>query len=315
MLKIKDIELKNRIILAPMAGVSDYPFRRICRKYGCELAYSEMISSEGLVRGNDKTLQYLYKGKEEGTEAGGYVGFQIFGSDPGHMGESAEILEERGANIVDINMGCPVKKVIKTHSGSALMGDLDRMKAIVRSVRAKTKVAFTVKIRAGFGKEVNAVEVAKILEDLGVDGIILHPRTQNQAFSGRACWDLIRQVKESVDIPVIGNGDILTFEDYEKMLQETGCDGVMIGRGSMGKPWVFQMDRNPDYKPGIEEIKKLIQEHYELSINFYSGDKGIREMRKHLGWYTKGLKSGAILRKEMYSLTCHEDLLNILERF
>ncbi|MDH4129458.1 MAG: tRNA-dihydrouridine synthase family protein, partial [Spirochaetota bacterium] len=229
-MKIANYNINNNLILAPMAGVSDYPFRTICRDYGCELAFSEMISSEGLVRKSEKTFNYLYKADEGGN--GKLIAFQIFGSKPDVMAAAAEIVVEKGADIVDINMGCPVKKVIKANAGSALLSNIPLLKNIVTAVRKRISKALTVKIRSGWQNEINVLEVSRVLEDCGVDAIILHPRTQKQGFSGYANWELIKKVKEIVKIPVIGNGDVLTYSDYKKMLNETSCDGVMIARGA-----------------------------------------------------------------------------------
>lgn len=310
-MKIGNLEIQDTFFLAPMAGVSDYPFRTICRDYGCKLAYSEMVSSEGLVRGGEKTISYLYKGKED-SEDNNLIAFQIFGSDPDIMADAALDVEQRGADILDINMGCPVKKVVKTNSGSALMGDLPRIKAIVTSVRKKITVPFTVKIRAGWENNVNAVEVAQLLEDCGVDAVIIHPRTQKQAFSGKADWDLIRKIKEKISIPVIGNGDIQSVEDYHKMTEMTSCDAVMVGRGAMGKPWIFKLN-SPNHQPDFDELKKVILKHYQLSIEFYGEKRGVREMRKHLSWYSKGLFQGNKLRSTINELDDFSLVLEVLE--
>ncbi len=313
-MKIGSLTLSNTMALAPMAGVSDYPFRTICRDYGCQLAYSEMVSSEGLVRGGDKTISYLYKGKEE-YDDGKIIGFQIFGSEPDVMAEAAEIVEGKGADIVDINMGCPVKKVTKTKSGSALLGDLPLLRKISSAVRKRIKVPFTVKIRAGWKDEVNAVEVAQILEDCGVDAVILHPRTQKEAFKGQAHWDLIKKVKENVKIPVIGNGDVVSIEDYHRMMSETSCNAVMIGRGAMGNPWIFKTLDDPSYQPTMDEMKRVILKHYRLSIEFYGKEKAVREMRKHLSWYTKGLSEGSLFRTRINTMTQSIDVIQEIETF
>ncbi len=306
--------LKNKMILAPMAGVSDYPFRMICRDYGCDLAYSEMVSSEGLVRGSEKTSGYLYKGVEESL-GNKLIGFQIFGSDPYIMGEAAKIVQEKGADIVDINMGCPVKKVVKTNAGSALLDNIPLIKNIVSSVRKKIDTSFTVKIRAGWGNTINAVEVSKALEDSGVDAIIIHPRTQKQGFSGKADWQLIRKVKSAVRIPVIGNGDVVSIKDYDKMLHETNCDAVMVGRGAMGNPWIFRLAGDRNYNPSIDEIKSVIIKHFDLSIRFYGDVKGIKEMRKHLSWYTKGFPMGNSFRAIINQLSSIDDIFNSIEDY
>lgn len=311
-MKIGNLEINNTFFLAPMAGVSDYPFRTICRDYGCNVAYSEMVSSEGLVRGGEKTISYLYKGKEDCQE-NHLIAFQIFGSDPDTMAEAALEVEQRGADIIDINMGCPVKKVVKTMSGSALMSDLPRIKAMVTAVKKKITVPLTVKIRAGWENKVNAIEVARLLEECGTDALIIHPRTQKQAFSGKADWNLIRQIKEKLSIPVVGNGDVQSVEDYNRMKELTSCDAVMVGRGAMGQPWIFKLD-SPNYRPDFEELKKVILKHYRLSIDFYGERRGVREMRKHLSWYTKGLFQGNKLRSMINELEDFNLVLETLEK-
>lgn len=318
--QIGKLTIHNPIALAPMAGVSDYPFRAVCRDYGCQLAYSEMVSSEGLVRGTEKSMQYLYKGEEEKHSKErisnkAITGFQIFGSDPEVMADAAVILQEKGADIVDINMGCPVKKVTRNNAGSALMGDTDLLRRVATAVRKKVTVPFTVKIRAGFQTQINAVEVSRILEDCGVDAIIVHPRTQKQAFSGHAAWDIIRDVKKAVQIPVIGNGDVFTIEDYREIRERTQCDAVMLGRGTMGRPWIFHTFIEQNFSPSLNQVKETLLKQYQLSLKFYGETKALREMRKHFSWYSKGFSKSNEFRATLYGLSSFEEVKEALHRF
>jgi tRNA-dihydrouridine synthase B len=302
-MKIGNLNIKNPIILAPMAGVSDYPFRTICYDLGCELAYSEMISSEGVIRKDKKTLKYLYKGEKRPDKL---ISFQLFGSKPEIMAESASILANEGADIVDINMGCPVRKIVKTNAGSALLGNIPLLKKIVTAVRKRLTIPLTVKIRSGWLNNVNAVEVGQALEDCGVDAIIVHPRTQKQGFSGKADWNIIKEVKRNVSITVIGNGDITSINDYKDMLKQTNCDGVMVGRGAMGNPWLFNY--NSPINPDSNELKNIIIKHYNLAKEFYGEKYCVKLMRKHVPQYTKGLYGASTFRRELNEVDVFDDI-------
>jgi len=298
-MNIAALPLKNKVILAPMAGVTDLPFRIIIREFGCSLAFTEMVNAVGLVRNMERSVAYLDSAAEDKP-----LGVQLFGTDPGVIADAARIVTQRGANAVDINMGCPVKKVVKTGAGAALMKDPSKVALIVRTVRAATPLPLTVKIRSGWRRqEINAALVARIAEEHGADAIIVHPRTADQGFSGAADWNVIRQVKESVTIPVIGNGDIWEPGDAVDMAKATGCDAVMVGRGTLGNPWLvadvlaaFEGRESAD-KPGPEERERVIIKHLDLDTAYHGERFSVRSFRKHLLWYTKGLRGGAHFRQ------------------
>ena len=309
-MKIGVLALKNNICLAPMAGITDLVFRTLVREHGCGLCFTEMVSANGLVRHTEKTFRYLDSSDDDAP-----LGIQIFGVDPGVFADAARIVADFGADLIDINMGCPVKKVIKTGAGAALMKEPGRVATIIEKVRAAVTVPLTIKIRAGWDKAtVNAVEIAVMAEDCGVDAIILHPRTARQGFSGSADWDLIARVKRSVGIPVIGSGDVKTPADALKMLTETGCDGVMIGRTALGNPWIFRrtlaalVGESHDL-PTLEERETLIHRHLEMNVDYFGDTVGVRTFRKHLLWYTKGLRDGAQFRQRAVAIRENELLL------
>jgi len=306
-MKIGNLQLKNAIFLAPLAGITDLPFRTVVRSFGCGLAYTEMISAIGLVRKADKTLHYLAS-----LPADRPLGVQIFGNDPGELAEAARIAEQHGADLIDVNMGCPVKKVTKTGAGAALMKDPILTAAIMRAVRNATGLPFTVKIRSGWnGRQVNALEIGKLAEDEGCDAVTIHPRTADQGYSGHADWQLIKRMKRHIRIPVIGNGDIRRPQDAVMMFQETGCDGAMIGRGSLGNPWLIAetlslLGGTALLPPTLEERAAIIIRHIELAVAFHGERAGVRDFRKHLLWYTKGLPGGSRFREAAGQISSRE---------
>ncbi len=302
-LSIGRLVLRNRVLLAPMAGVTDLPFRTIVRGFGCGLAFTEMVSASGLLRGG-KTCRYL-----DSSPLDRPLGVQLFGADPAALAEAARIAAAGGADLIDINMGCPVKKVVKTGSGAALMRDPQRVTAVLRAVRGAIALPLTVKIRAGWNRrEANAVAVGRIAEDCGVDAVTIHPRTVEQGFGGFADWELIASLKARLRIPVIGSGDIRSPGDAERMLRETGCDGIMVGRGVLGNPWIIgsilsHILGGSVSGPSLAEREEIINRHLALAVDYYGLTVGPRDFRKHLLWYTKGLQGGAQFRRMAAGIT------------
>ena len=297
-MNIGHLQLKNNVFLAPMAGITDLPFRTVVRSFGCGLAFTEMVSGSGLIRGTEKTFRYLAS-----SPADRPLGVQLFGCDPETLAAAARVAAEREADLLDVNMGCPVKKVAKTGSGASLMRDPERAAAILRAVRKASALPLTVKIRAGWNaRQVNALEIGQIAEECGVDAVILHPRTADQGFAGLSDWGLIAALKERLRIPVIGSGDIRCPEDAARMLRETGCDGVMVGRGVLGNPWIIgnilsHLSGTGISAPSLSAREEIIRRHLTLAIDFYGEKVGTRDFRKHLLWYTKGLRGGAQFRQ------------------
>ncbi|MCK9363541.1 MAG: tRNA dihydrouridine synthase DusB [Syntrophales bacterium] len=315
-MKIGNLQLKSTIFLAPLAGITDLPFRTIVRSFGCDLAYTEMISAVGLVRKTGKTLRYLASSPLDRP-----LGVQLFGNDPEVIAEAARIAEQHGADLIDFNMGCPVKKVTKAGAGSALMKEPQLAAAIMQAVRKATALPFTVKIRSGWsGRQVNALEIGKLAEDAGCDAVTLHPRTADQGYSGRADWDLIAALKGQIGIPVIGSGDIRKPQDAARMFQETGCDGAMIGRGALGNPWIIAetlafLAGNTFSPPTLAEREEIIIRHLALVADFYGEQTGVRDFRKHLLWYTKGLTGGARFREAAGKISSREAAITALHNY
>lgn len=314
-LKIGNVELENSYILAPMAGVTDLPFRLLCREQGAGLLCMEMVSAKAIQYNNKNTKALLEIHPEEPP-----VSLQLFGSDPDVISEIAKQIEELPFSILDINMGCPVPKIVKNGEGSALMKNPKLVHEIVSKTVKAIEKPVTVKIRKGFDDScINAVEIAKIIEDAGAKAVAVHARTREQFYSGKADWDIIRQVKEAVSIPVIGNGDVTSGADAIAMKQQTGCDGVMIGRGAQGNPWIFselleyeRTGKMPE-RPSLEEIKQMIYRHAKLQLEYKGEYLGIREMRKHVSWYTTGLPNSAKLRGAINAVESFEELEALLE--
>ena len=311
---IGNVELKNQVILAPMAGVTDLPFRLLCKEQGAGLLSMEMVSAKAISFHNKNTENLMEIDPSEHP-----IALQLFGSDPDLISEVAKSIEERPFDILDLNMGCPVPKVVNNGEGSALMKDPRLIGKIVEKTAKAIKKPVTVKIRKGFNESlVNAVEVAKIAEQSGAAAIAVHGRTREQYYSGTADWNIIRQVKEAVKIPVIGNGDVISPESAKAMMDQTGCDAVMIGRGAKGNPWIFKQVTHyletgkKLEKPSLEEVKEMMLRHAKMQMEYKGGFTGIREMRKHVAWYTTGYPHSAKLRNlvnQVESMGELEDLI------
>ncbi len=316
-MQISDILKNNPLVLAPMAGITDFPFRRICRELGAGLVFSEMVSVEALIREHKRTHGMLRTDPAERP-----VVFQIFGSKPASMAEAAHIVSQGAVDFLDINMGCPVLKVLKTGAGAALLRDLGLAREIMAAVVGASKVPVLVKIRLGWdAKSIVAVDVAQAAESVGVTAVTVHARTKAQGFSGHADWDMIKVVKRSVGIPVIGNGDVRSGQDARRMMDETGCDGVMIARAIQGNPWIFREAKQfletgvAPPLPTLDEREAVILRHLNDIVTLLGECIGVREMRKHLCWYTKGLHGGAEFRTTINHLTTVKEVTRAIGEY
>ena len=316
-MQIGNLVLKNNVSLAPMAGITNLPFRTLLKDFGCSLTFTEMISANGLIRNSARSLEYLAS-----SAADKPLSVQLFGSDPLILAEAAKIVAGQGADLIDLNMGCPARKIVRTGAGSALLKDPRQVGNIISAVRRVITVPLTVKIRSGWNRlEINALEVARIAEDSGADAVIVHPRTADQGFGGHADWDIIREVKQGVKVPVVGNGDVRQAADALRMISYTGCDGVMVGRGILGNPWLIGeiiaclSNRNPPAHPSLPERGRIIARHLEMELQYHGETCGSRNFRKHLLWYTKNLPGGAKFRKLAVNLQGKESMLEELRRF
>ncbi|MCG3171910.1 MAG: putative tRNA-dihydrouridine synthase [Myxococcota bacterium] len=315
-MKIGDVNITNPTTLAPMAGCTSVPFRLICREWGAGMVYTEMVSSVGLHRSSGKTMEYLRTDPAEE-----HVGMQLFGNDGAALETAAGVLERMGAAVVDINMGCPVRKITSLGCGSALLRNPAEAARVVSAVKRGTRRPVTVKIRTGWDSaSINAWEVAKAVEDAGAAAVTVHGRTRAQGYEGQANWDIIARVKQAVKIPVIGNGDITTPEHVRRIYEQTGCDGVMIGRGSLGNPFIFAVINRAyglphrPWPPTLSAVLETIQRHLDLAVDHDHGDekRAMVKMRKHVLWYTKGLRGGADVRRSLNTVSTREQAMNLI---
>ena len=316
-MKIGNLQLDNEVFLSPMAGVTDLPFRTICKEKGCGMLYTEMINAKALCYDDENTKKMLRMEKDEHP-----VAVQIFGSDPEFMGKAASIMNQYPNEVLDINMGCPAPKVVKNGDGSALMKNPKLAAQVLTAVVKNSEKPVTLKIRKGWDDDcVNAVEIAKIAQECGISALAIHGRTREQFYSGKADWDIIAQIKQAIDIPVIGNGDVFEVEDAVNMLEKTKCDAIMIGRGAQGNPWIF--NRINHYmktgeilpEPTLEEKITTAIKHMNLAVAEHGDYVAVREMRKHIGWYLKGLKNSAKYRDQINKITDYKEVIAMLEEY
>ena len=316
-MKIGNVQLDNEVFLSPMAGVTDLPFRTICKEKGCGMLYTEMINAKALCYDDENTKKMLKMEKDEHP-----VAVQIFGSDPDFMGKAASIMNQYPNEILDINMGCPAPKVVKNGDGSALMRNPKIAAEVLSAVVKNSEKPVTLKIRKGWDDDcINAVEIAKIAEECGISALAIHGRTREQFYSGKADWDIIAEIKQSINIPVIGNGDVFEVQDAVNMLEKTKCDAIMIGRGSQGNPWIFK--RINHYmktgevlpEPTLEEKITTAIRHMNLAVAEHGDYVAVREMRKHIGWYLKGLKNSAKYRDQINKITDYKEVIIMLEEY
>ncbi len=309
--------ITGKVLLAPLAGISNSVYRKVNKKYGADIVFTEMVSADGIFQNKLLSSKYMQFSDQEHP-----IGVQIFGAKPDIMADAAKFVEETiQPDLIDINFGCPAKKVVRRNGGSALLKDTKLLKEITKAVVDAVNIPVTVKTRAGWSSTtINAVEVAKIVQDCGVKAITLHPRTQHDGFAGKSNWDIIGEVKQSVDIPVIGNGDINSAQDAKKMIDQTGCDSIMVARGAFGNPWIFEqikqaINGEEIRKPTLEDKTQTCIFHLEKMIETFGLPKGVYDMRKHLSWYLKGYKNASIVRKAIFTENSPERVKQLIKEF
>ncbi|MFQ6094405.1 MAG: tRNA dihydrouridine synthase DusB [bacterium] len=316
-MKIGSVHIDGRVFLAPLAGITDTAFRLLCRQFGAALVFTEMISADGLVRGNTNTLRYLFFNQSERP-----IAIQIFGSDPETMAEGSKSAARQQPDLIDLNLACPVRKVVKRMAGAALLRDLRLIEKVCRAVVQAVDLPVTVKIRSGWSSDsIVAVDVARIAQECGISAVTVHPRTQKMQFSGKADWQLIARVKEAVSIPVVGSGDVTSPLDAEEMLAQTRCDAVMIGRASLGQPWIFQQITHYLEKaellpqPTLRERLDIVFRHTRSAVKEKGEFIGVKTMRKHLVWYTRGLPGGAQLRARILRVETVQEIEDLFQDY
>ena len=318
-MKIADLKIEPAVFLAPMAGVSDYPYRQLIREMGVELLYTEMVSAKGYEYGNKRTAELIEFDKGQS----GKIAVQIFGEDPEFIGRAAAgISEEYNIDIIDINMGCPARKIVKNGAGSALMKNLSLANEIVEAAVEAANVPVTVKMRSGWDEDnINAVELAKTAEEAGAAAAAVHGRTRSQFYKGQADWRIIKNVVQTVDIPVIANGDIFSAEDAKAAFEQTNCDGIMIGRRAQGYPWIFReiieylKNGKPVEAPSYSEKIEMAVRHLKLAVDYYGEGHGVPIMRKHISWYLKGLPNAGEMKNKVNQLAKEKALIDLLKKY
>lgn len=316
-MKIGNVVLENNVFLAPLAGITDMPFRILCKRQGAGLVYSEMVSAKAIHHNSENTKEMLNFSEEEEP-----IAVQIFGHDPDILAETAKYVASRGAKIIDINMGCPAPKIVKNKDGCSLMRNPDLVRNIVRTIAKEIDVPLTVKIRKGWDENsVNALEIATIAQEEGAAAVTVHGRTREQFYTGKADWDIIKQVKNELSIPVIGNGDVFSPESAKQLFEHTGCDAIMIARGSQGDPWIFRrvleylQKGNVLPEPGAEEKINTIIEHMNMLIDLKGETIAVKEMRKHIAWYLKGLPNSSTVKNSVNTLVFAEEVEKTLKEY